>query len=134
MAAVRRNWHYHAPSETVSWNSTQDEDGTRIFEVTPVLQEIWGGEDDGKRVWAGFDFDIHGFSHECGVEFLDFGAASRCQADVPIPYIGIKGRYFSEPFFLKVGLEPAPDSEIREIVDALRGMLRPFNERDEPDQ
>ena len=120
---VRIQWNYHALSEQVCWRSMLDEEGIWRCEITAVMQEIYSGEDDGKRVWSGYDFHLSGFFHEPGVEVLDFGAASRCD-DAPIPFVGIKGRYFGEPFVLKIGLEPLPNSDIREIVDTVQKVVR----------
>lgn len=121
---VRMHWHYNALSEQVTWRSMLDEEGIWRCEITAVMQEIYSGEDDGKRVWSGFDFHLSGFFHAPGVEVLDFGAASRCNDDAPIPFVGIKGRYFGEPFVLKIGLEPLPDANISEVVDTVRKVVR----------
>lgn len=126
--AVRSHWNYHALSEKVCWKAEQDETGVWQCEITPVMQEILGGEDDGKRVWSGFEFHLSGFGHEPGVELLDYGAASRCDDDTPIPFLGIEGKYFGEPFVLRVGLEPLPNSEAKEIVDVVRQVVRPIED------
>lgn len=125
---VRSHWNYHALSEQVTWRSMLDEEGIWRCEITPVFQEIFGGEDDGKRIWSGFDFHQFGFVHEPGVEILDHGVASRCEDDTPIPFVGIKGKYFGEPFVLKIGLEPLPGSESREVVDVVRQVVRPVED------
>jgi len=94
------------------------------------MQECWGGEDDGKRVWSGFDFHQSGFFHEPGVEISDFGVSSRCEHDAPVPFLGINGKYFGEPFVLRVGLEPLPGAEVREQVDTARQVVRPIDTTD----
>ena len=43
-----------------------------------VMQECWGGEDDGKRVWSGFDFHQSGFFHEQAVNIAQ-QCATTCQ-------------------------------------------------------
>ena len=130
--AVRSHWNYHALSEQVCWKAELDEKGVWQCEITPVMQEIFAiGEDDGKRVWSGFEFHLSGFSHEPGVELLDCGAASRCDDDTPIPFLEIEGKYFGEPFVLRVGLEPLPNSEAKEIVDVVRQVVRPVTEKDD---
>lgn len=125
---VTSNWHYHAPAEQVHWMSSREEDCTWRVETAPVFQEIFGGEDDGMRVWSGFEFHLQGFSHEPGVEVLDYGAMSRSADHEPIPFIGISGRYFGESFSLRIGLEPLPDSEPQEVVDTVRQVIRPIND------
>lgn len=129
--AVRGHWNYHALSEQVCWKAEQDEKGVWQCEITPVMQDIFGGEDDGKKVWSGFEFHLFGFSHEPGVELLDYGAASRCDDDTPIPFLGIEGKYFGESFVLRVGLEPLPNSEVREIVDVVRQVVRPVTDEED---
>ncbi|MGE3406432.1 MAG: HEAT repeat domain-containing protein [Pirellulales bacterium] len=129
--AVRGHWNYHALSEQVCWKAEQDEKGVWQCEITPVMQDIFGGEDDGKRVWSGFEFHLSGFSHEPGVELLDYGAASRCDDDTPIPFLGIEGRYYGESFVLRVGLEPLPNAEVREIVDVVRQVVRPVTDEED---
>lgn len=132
--AVRKNWQYHSPCEQLCWRSRLDDDGTQRIDVTPVFQEIYGGEDDGKRVWSGFEFHTHGFSTEPGMEFLDFGAMSMSADQEPIPFIGISGRYFGESFNLRIGLEPLPDSRPQEVVDTVRQVIRPINDADDDAQ
>ncbi len=132
--SVTSNWHYHAPAEQVHWMSSRDEDGIWKIETAPVFQEIFGGEDDGKRVWSGFEFHIHGFFQEPGVEVLDYGAMSMSADYEPIPFIGIVGRYFGEPFNLRIGLEPLPDSTPQEVVDTVLQVIRPINEADDDTQ
>ena len=129
--AVRSHWNYHALSEQVCWKAEQNEKGVWQCEITPVMQDIFGGEDDGKRVWSGFEFHLSGFSHEPGVELLDYGAASRCDDDTPIPFLGIEGRYYGESFVLRVGLEPLPNAEVREIVDVVRQVVRPVTDEED---
>lgn len=131
---VRNNWVYHSPCEQVHWTSSREEDGTWRIRTAPVFQEIYGGEDDGMRVWAGFEFHIHGFSHEPGVEVLDYGAMSMSADQEPIPFVGIIGRYFGEPFNLRIGLEPLPDSRPQEVVDTVRQVIRPINDTDDDAQ
>ena len=99
--------------------------------MTPVFQEIYGGEDDGKRVWAGFEFHQSEFAQEPGVEVEHYGAGSRCENDSPIPFVGFKGRFFGEPFILKIGLEPLPDSETREVLDRITNEVRSIDDKEE---
>ncbi len=132
--AVHNNWLYHSPCEQVHWASSREGDDTWRIETAPVFQEIFGGEDDGKRVWSGFEFHIHGFFQEPGVEVLDFGAMSISADHEPIPFIGISGRYFGKPFILRIGLEPLPDSRPQEVVDTVRQVIRPINDADDDTQ
>ncbi len=132
--AVRNNWRYHSPCEQVHWMSSREGDGTWRIETAPVFQEIYGGEDDGMRVWSGFEFHLQGFSMEPGVEVHDYGAMSRSADQEPIPFVGISGRYFGEPFNLRIGLEPLPDSRPQEVVDTVQQVIRPINDDDDDAQ
>ncbi len=38
---------------------------------------------------------------------------------------------FGEPFVLRVGLEPLPNSEVREIVDVVRQVVRPVTDEED---
>jgi hypothetical protein len=125
--AVRSNWNYHAPGEQVEWRCDLLDNGTWEITVSPVLQQVWAGEDDGTKVWAGFDFHGFGFSQEPGVEVLDFGAMSFCLDHNPTPFIGLKGRYFGQHFVLHVHLQPLEESAIREVLDTVRKVVRPID-------
>jgi hypothetical protein len=125
--AVRRHWDYHAPCEQVFWRSEVQGDGTLKIDLAPVYQEVFGGEDDGKRVWAGFELDLLGLCKELGIIVKDCGAMSRCEEYNPTPFVGVNGEYFGQPFRLRIHLEPMQDSEIREVKDTLRLELRAVN-------
>lgn len=129
--SVRANWNYHSPSEEIEWRCDLQDDGTWGITVSPVYQQIWAGENDGKKVWAGFDFHAFGFTHEPGVEVLDFGAMSYCFDHNPMPFMGFKGRYFGQPFLLRIQLEPTVDSVIREVVDTVTKQVRPYDSDDD---
>lgn len=126
--AVRSNWNYHSPCDQVEWRCDLLDDGTWEITVSPVFQQIWAGVDDGKKVWAGFDFHAFGFSQEPGVEVLDFGAMSFCLDHNPTPFIGLKGRYFGQHFVLHIHLEPLPESAIREVLDTVTKQVRPVED------
>lgn len=123
---VRRHWNYHSLSNQVAWTTEQEESGRLRFDVSPVMQEVLGGEDDGKRVWSGFEFDLYGFSLEPGIEFRDVGVMSQTTEYADAPLLGITGNYFGQAFVLRIHLEPVAGSETREIVDTLRNEVRPF--------
>ena len=93
------------------------------------MQEVLGGEDDGKRVWSGFEFDLYGFSLEPGIEFRDVGVMSQTLEHADAPLLGISGQYFSQPFILRIHLEPVAGSEAREIVDTIRNEVRSIEEQ-----
>lgn len=121
---VRLRWDYHTPCEQVHWTSEQQEDGTWHISASPVIQEIWGGAEDGKRVWSAFVVSLWGISQEAGVEFTNFYAISQRVDHSPTPFVEVTGEYFGEPFSLRVYLEPLPNSETRELVDTVRQEVR----------
>ncbi|MGE3408674.1 MAG: HEAT repeat domain-containing protein [Pirellulales bacterium] len=129
--AVRSNWNFHAPCEQVEWRCELLDNGAWEITVSPVYQQVWAGEDDGRVVWAGFDFHGFGFLQEPGVELLDFGAMSFCLDHNPTPFIGFKGRYFGQPFILHIHLEPSAASPIREVLDTVTKQVRPIDAEDE---
>lgn len=126
---VRRHWNYHAICNQVSWTTDQEDNGRLRFDVSPIFQEVLGGEDDGKRVWTGFEFDLYGFSLEPGIEFRDGGVLSQCIEHADAPLLGITGDYFGQPFVLRIHLEPVAGSEAREIVDTIRNEVRAIEEQ-----
>ena len=127
---VRLRWSYHSPCEQVHWTSEQHEDGRWHITASPVYQEMWGGEDDGKRVWSGFDFELFGLSQESGMEFTNFGGMSRGAIYRPIPFLGVTGEYFGQPFVLHIHLEPIPHSGVKELLDMVLLEVRAIENRD----
>ncbi len=55
-------------------------------------------------------------------------AMSQCEPHALTPYIEVTGRYFSQPFRLRIHLQPLPDSEIKEVFDTVRGVARPIKD------
>ena len=127
---VRKHWRYYSPCEQVHWTSAQQEhDGSWLIATAPVFQEIYGGEEDGKRVWSGFEVDLFALSKDAGVEFKDFVAFSRSEGHCPVPFVRIKGEYFSQPFVLLIHLEPLPHSATKELLDVMRQEVRAIENR-----
>ncbi len=126
--AVERHWRYHAPSRTLQWKVTDTEDGWQI-EVAPTFQEIVGGEQDGMKVWARFQFDVSAFLAERGVLVESVLAASYCVECAETPHFIIRGTYLGESFRLKLHLEPIPNTEPMEVIDTIRQQLRDIKEK-----
>ena len=58
---IHRRWQYHAPCSHVNVQASwDDEQKTWQVQAAPVFQEVLGGSDDGKKVWAGFSFEVGG--------------------------------------------------------------------------
>ena len=129
---VRGHWLNRTLCERVRWRADLIDDTWQI-EIAPIFQEVWGGEDDGKRVWSAFEYDLAGLFHEPGLRVDKFATRSQCVFDSPTPFIAIKGEYFGEPFVLRMHLEPIPNSEVVELVDAIRNEVRLIESPDEDD-
>ena len=123
--AVERRWEHHAICHHLLWSINERDDGVWQIEVAPVYQEVLGGEDDGKKVWTGFEFDLTGLFGEPGVFALEFGAVSYCiECNNATPIIAVRGRYQGVPFVMKLHLEPIPDSDPVEIIDTIKNEVR----------
>jgi hypothetical protein len=125
--AVERHWRHHAPCGHLNWLVKESDDSLQI-EVAPVFQEVVGGGQDGSHVWAGFRFDLSRFLAERGILVESLIAASFCTECNETPYIGIRGTYFSQPFALRIHLEPIPGSAPVEVIDMLTGQVRAIEE------
>lgn len=122
--AVENHWHHHGNCHHLNWSVFERDDDVWQIGVAPIFQEVFGGEDDGKNVWMGFELDLSGFFAEPGVFALEFGAVSYCIDCNATPIIGVRGRYQGVPFVMKLHLEPIPDSDPVEIIDTLNGEVR----------
>ena len=124
--AIERHWSHHAPCNSISVEVRyRPERNDWSVVVSPPFQEVVGGSQDGEKVWAGFDLDISGLLDEPEFEVDAMGAASYCVQCCPTPFVGFKGRFKGKPFFLRIGLEPIPDSKAVETVDTVRNQVRP---------
>ena len=126
--AVERHWHYHSKCQNLSWAHIQRDDGIFEIEVAPVYQQVFGGRDDGKNIWVGFELHLSEFFGEPGVQVEEFGCVSYCESYSPTPAIPMRGKYLGLPFVLKLLLEPVPGSKPIEVVDTLRSEIRTIRE------
>jgi hypothetical protein len=124
--AIERHWTHHSPCNVISVevNYRPDRADWNIL-IAPAFQEVVGGSQDGILVWSGFDFDIANFLEEPELEVNVVGMASYLIEKNPTPFVGFKGRFKGKPFFLRISLEPIPDSKVLELVDAIRNQVRP---------
>ena len=123
---IERHWSHHAPCNSISVEVRhRPERNDWSIVVSPLFQEVVGGSQDGEKVWAGFDLDISGLLDEPGFEVDVMGAASYCVECSPTPFVGFKGRFKGKPIFLRISLEPIPDSTALELVDTVRNQVRP---------
>ena len=121
---IRSHWLYHTPGEEVHWSSLQQEDGMWLLEMSPVFQELAGGNNDGKKVWAEFEVDFNGLAHESSIAIQWCSVKSEGAAS----FVSLNGEFFGEPFALRIHLKPMPDSEIREVVDVVGQEVRAIND------
>lgn len=125
--AVERHWNHHSMSVSVSWNC--DVTSAEWYcEAAPAFQEVFGGRNDGERVWAGFHFDLSGFAREPGVQIDTTHIESRCLECSETPGVRLWGRFHGQPFVLRLHQEPSPDSEPTEILDTINGLCEPARE------
>ena len=122
--AVQNHWQHHGDCRHLNWSVFQRDDEVWQIEVAPIFQEVYGSEDDGKKVWTGFEFSLKDFLNEPGVDVEDFGAASFCIDCNPTPIIAVRGRYQGVPFVMKLHLEPVPNTDPVEIIDKIRNEVR----------
>ena len=123
---VRSHWTYLSKGNISNWAIHKRDDNVWQIGSAPVFQEVYGGTDDGKRVWSAFEFDIGGFLVESDVELDECGAMSFEQATNTRPFIGFVGTYKDKPFAFQLHLEPIPDTEPWEILDTIKDEVRPI--------
>lgn len=124
--AVRRHWQYHAACNQVYWSSHLQDDDALEIDAAPVFQEVFGGEDDGRTIWAAYQFDMLGFANE--VDCSEVVALSACVEHSLEPVVGIRGSFHGQPFILRLHLVPLANSDTREIYDSLRNEVRAIEE------
>ena len=126
-AIVLSHWKYLSRSNISNWAIHKRDDDVWQIGAAPVFQECYGGEDDGKRVWSAFEFDLMDFLAEPELVVEECGAMSFEEATNTRPFIGIVGSFKGQPFVFQLNLEPIPDTEPLEIVDTIQDIVRPYN-------
>ncbi len=120
---VEKCWDHHGPCGSVRLDSALDvENGLWLLRAAPVFQEVFGGEDDGKQVWTGFEF--HAFRLMRAMTVWGVSATSCCSDCNPTPTITIQGSYRSHTIRLTICLEPIPGTPVVEIIDTLKNEIR----------
>ncbi len=121
---IERHWTYHTQCKHIRWQFQMLDSQTVKIEAAPAFQEVFGGQGDGKKVWVGYEFDLTELSQEPDLEITEIGYRTYCNDCTPVPFVGIRGSYRSKQFALMLYLEPIPDSEIKEIYDAINDEVR----------
>lgn len=126
--AIYDNWQHHAPCDHVNTKAEWCED-TKCWHIhaAPVWQEILGGEDDGKRVWAGFLFEFGNFSRVDGMWIQRQAFSSVCNECTPYPKTICKGRFKGHRFYFHLLLEPPAEMESVEVLDIIKQEVRPIS-------
>lgn len=126
--AIEGNWQHHGPCSQVAIKCLYDDaTGEWQIVVAPVFQEVFGGENDGLKVWTGFAFDIGsmmGLFGMPGLRIDGIEACSRCVDCTPIPMIEMRCRLGSEKLVIQIHLEPVADSPVAEVIDTITYCLR----------
>jgi len=125
--AVISRWKYLSKGTVSNWAFYKRDDNVWQIGAAPVFQEVYGGEDDGKRVWSAFQFDLGEFITEPELEIDECGAMSFEQATNTRPFIVFIGSYKRQPFVFQLNLEPIPDTPAFEILDTINDIVRPNN-------
>lgn len=129
-ALIHKHWLYHAPSIHINIKASYSQK-TWLVKAAPVFQEVYGGDDDGKKVWAGFGFDIGSFSREPGVWLKKQVVSSFCQECSEYPKLIVHGKFQGHPISLEVYLEPATETEPIELIDTIQHEIRNITKKEE---
>lgn len=126
---IRSHWIYQGPCNMMNWHVTNRDDSVTQIEVCPSFQIVYGGPDDGKKVWTPFQFQVLDFLSEAGVdEVQECGSMTYSFRDGHGPFIGIVGSYRGKPFALRIHLEPDPSTEPLEVIDRIKNEVRRIEE------
>ena len=115
---IEKYWHYHAFCTKIAYDiHFNSEINSWQINASPVFQEIYGGEKDGKKVWSGFSFDVLGFAQENGIWCLDTMLFSKCAGCSDEPKIMMTVKFQKHKILLTILLRPPEDMKIFEVVD-----------------
>ncbi len=92
--------------------------------IAPVLQEVSEcGPRDGNQIWIPFVFDIGNFLNSKGVRLRHMCVRSVSPESHCAQFI-LHLLYFNRPVLLCIFMEPPPNAEPAEIIDAKDGTIR----------
>lgn len=129
---IHTSWHYHDNCNNVMMRAAWEEENNYWhIQAAPVFQEVYGGDDDGKQVWAGFVFDIGEFGERDGVWIQKYAISSYCHHCSPSPKLMILGKFRGHQFFLTVFQEPVQEVGTTEIIDTINQEIRDKPESEE---
>lgn len=118
-------WSYHTPCKCINFQAWKD-DELNVWQIkaAPVFQELYGGEDDGKKIWSGFLFDMGNFSKQPGVWIQEQAITSVCAECSNYPKLIAKGRFENHEIMLEVFLEPIVETEVKEIINTITNEIQ----------
>ena len=135
--ALEEGWQHHGLSEHISIISTFDDDSSewRLI-AAPVFQEIFGGSEDGRKVWTPFVFDatdlvVPGLFTVPGLKIEKMAVLTRCPECQHGPRLVLHGTCDGEKLSLHVLLEPVVGSEPVEVIDTIHEVIRERTQTDE---
>ena len=127
-ALVEKHWQYHRTCHHLRWKLERVGEDLMQLEAAPVYQDIFGGSDDGLKVWSAFSMNLSDLFAEPGVDVSEFGFLSYCAECTPVPFFGVRGTFKGRPFLLKLHLEPIPNSVPVEVIDTIKNETRAIKE------
>jgi len=120
---IRPHWIYHGQCKLINWSVFKRDDEVTQVEIAPPFQIVYGGPEDGKKVWSPFQFHVLDFLNELD-EVQECGAMTYSLQDNHGPFIGIVGSYRGKKFAMRIHLEPDPTTEPLELIDRIRNEVR----------
>jgi hypothetical protein len=118
-------WIYHGLCNRMNWSVTHRDDGVTQVEIAPPFQIVYGGPEDGKKVWTPFQFHVLDFLNDADVgEVEECGVMTYSLQDNHEPFFLIVGSYRGKKFAMRIHLEPDPTTEPLELIDRIRNEVR----------
>lgn len=128
--ALVDGWRHCVPCERFDVKCALDDDtGEWRIVAAPVLQEIFGGFEDGEQIWTPFAFDatdllVGGLFGVPGLRIENVAVTSGNHDRTYTPMLVVRGRCDGDPVSIRVFLEPPAGAEPVEVIDTLRNVIR----------
>ena len=128
--ALVEGWRHCVPCERFSVKCSLDgETGEWRITAAPVLQEIFGGYEDGEQIWSPFAFDatdflVVGLFTVPGLVVENVCVTSSSANRSFTPTFVLRGRCDGDPVSIRVLLEPGAGAQPVEIIDTIRNVIR----------
>jgi hypothetical protein len=114
-AIISECWECHSPSLYIGLRYRKPQDSEDCWEIWayPAVQEMLGGENDGQRVFSGFNFNLLPLIESIEAETVSLSTRVEGQP----PEISYEGTFRGKPVWLHVCLEPPDDADATEVLD-----------------